>query len=141
MIVLVQANVLTVGLNGENEALRELPVHLIETYSAAQAARFLKNEKVDVVICKWNLVDSADGLFLKRLKIIKPQIKTIVIIKAGNITEEISARSCGASAVLTDCAGDELLRGTVIEALKLKEYIWSNGAPKTRLGRLGNPLT
>ena len=44
MIVLVQANVLTVGLNGENEVLRELPIRLLAMQSASEAVRSLKNE-------------------------------------------------------------------------------------------------
>lgn len=140
MIVLVQANILVVGLNGECEALLELPVNIFKVGSAAQAARLLKNETVDVVICSWNLPDSPDGLFLKRLKIVKPRIKTVAVVKAGNITEEISARTSGASAVLTDRAGGELLRQTIVDALKLKEYIWADVVPKRVFGRMGNPL-
>jgi DNA-binding NtrC family response regulator len=122
MIVLVQANILTAGLNGENQALEELPVHLVKVETAAQAARALKSENVDVVICPWDLVDCPDGLFVKRLRTAKPQVKIIVIIRAGSITEEIGARSSGVCAVLTNGGSDELLCQTLIAVLKLKEY-------------------
>ena len=123
MIVLVQASVLTVGLNGKNEVLRELPIQLITMQSGIEAARSLKNEKVDSVISKWDLDDMADGQFLKRLKAVKPDIPTIVFIKGGDRAQEIDARSFGVSAVLTDDSDDELFRETVANILGLKGLV------------------
>jgi len=120
MIVLVQANVLTVGLNGRNEALRELPVRLITMQLGAEAARSLKIEKVDSVISKWDLDDMSNGQFLRKLRVVKPDIPTIVFVKSGNRAQEISARSLGVSAVLTDRTSDELFLETVANALGLK---------------------
>ena len=123
MIVLVQATVLTVGLNGRNEALRELPVQLITMQSGIEAARSLKNEEVDSVISKWNLCDMKDGLFLKRLKTAKPDIPTIVFVRAGDRAQEIAARTLGVSAVLTDDTDDEIFRETVANVLGLKDIV------------------
>jgi len=123
MIVLVQASVLTVGLNGRNEVLRELPIRVIAMRSGTEAARSLKNEKVDSVISKWDLDDMEDGRFLKRLKAVKADIPTIVFIKAGDRAQEIAARSLGVSAVLTDDSSDELFRETVANVLGLKGVI------------------
>ncbi len=123
MIVLVQANVLTVGLDGKNEVLRELPVRLIAMQSAAEAARSLRNEKVDSVISKWGLDDMEDGWFLKRLRAVKPDIPTIVFVRANDRAQEIAARSLGASAVLTDEASDELFQKTVVNVLGLKDIV------------------
>ncbi|UCF42367.1 MAG: hypothetical protein JSV99_07105 [Planctomycetota bacterium] len=119
MIVLVQANVLTVGLNGKNEALRELPIRLITMQSGVQAARSLKNEKVDSVISKWDLQDMEDGRFLRSLRAVKPEIPTIAFVKAGDMAQEIAARSLGVSAVLTDDSDDELFRQIVANVLGL----------------------
>ena len=123
MIVLVQATVLTVGLNGKNEILRELPIRLITTQSGIEAARSLKNEEVNSVITKWDLDDMEDGLFLKRLRVVKPEISTIVFVKAGEPAQEIAARSLGVSAVLTDQTNDELLRETIANILGLKDLV------------------
>ena len=123
MIVLVQASVLTVGLNGRNEVLRELPIRVIAMRFGTEAARSLKNEKVDSVISKWDLDDMEDGRFLKRLKAVKADIPTIVFIKAGDRAQEIAARSLGVSAVLTDDSSDELFRETVANVLGLKGVI------------------
>jgi len=119
MIVLVQASVLTVGLNGKNEVLRELPIRLITMQSGTEAARSLKNEEVDSVISKWDLDDMEDGWFLRRLRAVKPEISTIAFVRAGDQAQEIAARSAGVSAVLTDEADDELFRETVANVLGL----------------------
>jgi len=123
MIVLVQATVLTVGLDGRNEVLRELPIRVITMQYGVEAARSLKNEKVDSVISKWNLVDMKDGRFLKNLRAVKPEIPTIAFIRAGDRAQEIAARSLGVSAVLTDDTDDELFRQTVANILGLKRIV------------------
>ncbi|MBN2455407.1 MAG: response regulator [Sedimentisphaerales bacterium] len=120
MIVLVQATVLTVGLNGKNEVLRELPIQLITMRTGRGAARSLKNEKVDSVVSKWELPDMDGRQFIKALRVVKPQMPTIVFVRAGDKNAEIAARSSGVSAVLTDEASDELFRETIANVLGLK---------------------
>jgi len=123
MIVLVQATILTVGLNGKNEILRELPIRLVTMQSGREAARSLKNEEVDSVISNWDLVDMKDGWFLSKLRAVKPEISTIAFVRAGDHAQEIAARSLGVSAVLTDQADDELFRQTVANVLGLKDLV------------------
>ena len=123
MIVLVEASVLTVGLNGREEVLQELPIRVIAMQSGIKAARSLKIERVDSVISKWELEDMADGRFLKDLMAAKPDIPTIVFTKAGDRAQEIAARSLGVSAVLTDEADDDLFRQTVANVLGLKDIV------------------
>ena len=123
MIVLVQANVMTVGLNGKSEVLRELPIRLINMRSGKTAARSLKNEKIDSVISRWDLEDMGDGGFLKRLKAVRPEIPTIVFVEPGNESQEIAARSIGVSAVLTDDSDDDFFRGTVANVLGIRNIV------------------
>jgi len=123
MIVLVQATVLTVGLNGKNEALQELPIRVIKVQFGTEAARSLKNERVNSVISRWDLDDMKDGLFLKRLRAAKPDIPTIAVIESGKRGEEISARSLGVSAVLTEDVGDDFFRATVAAVLGISDVI------------------
>jgi DNA-binding NarL/FixJ family response regulator len=123
MIVLVQANVLTVGLNGKSEVLRELPIRLLTMRSGNEAARSLKNTKVDSVISNWDLEDMSDGRFLKKLKAVKPDLPTIVFVRAGDTAQEIEARSLGVSAVLTDDTSDDIFRQTVANVLGLKGIV------------------
>ena len=120
MVVLVQATVLTVGLNGKSEILKELPIRLINTQSGLEAARSLKNEKVDSVISNWDLDDMEDGLFIRKLRAVKPEMPTIVFVRAGDRVEEIAARSLGACAVLTSDTNDEHFKQTVANVLGLK---------------------
>lgn len=120
MIVLVKATVLTVGLKGNNKALKQLPIRVVNLRTGLEASRSLKNEKFDSIISNWELPDMKDGLFLKGLRRIKPDIPTIAVIKAGNNRQEISARSIGVSAVLTSDTTDEIFRRTVAEILGLR---------------------
>ncbi len=123
MIVLVEASVLTIGLDGREEVLRELPIRVIAMQSGMEAARSLKTERVDSVISSWELEDMADGRFLKGLKAAKPDIPTIVFTRAGDWAQEIAARSLGVSAVLTDEADDDLFRQTVANVLGLEGIV------------------
>jgi len=123
MIVLVQATVLTVGLGSKSKALRELPIRLIKLQSANEAARSLKTEQVDSVVSNWELVDMPDGLFLQRLRAVKPGIPAIVFIRSGDEQQEIGARGLGVSAVLTDDCDDGFFRQTVANVLSLERLV------------------
>lgn len=121
MILLVQATVLTVGIDGRHEVLKELPIRLINVQSGFEAASSFKNESIDSVISAWDLVDMPDGIFLKRLRRIRPDIPTIAVVKAGDYAQEVSARSLGVSAVLTDHSSDEHIREVIRLVLGLKD--------------------
>ena len=68
MIVLVQANVLTVGLDGREKVLRKLPIQIVTTQSAAEAARSFKNDIFDQVFA-FDVIEHVvdDGQFIKEL--------------------------------------------------------------------------
>jgi DNA-binding NarL/FixJ family response regulator len=123
MLVLVQASVLSVGLGDKERVLQELPLRLISMESGIDAARSLKKEKIDGVISKWNLKDMVNGLFIKKLRMAKPEIPTIVFVRSGDKKQEIAARSIGASAVLPDDVSDELFRETVENICGIKGLI------------------
>lgn len=123
MVVLVQATVLTVGLNGRNEILRGLPIRLVAKQLGIEAARSLKIEEIDSVISRWDLDDMKDGRFLRCLRAAKPEVSTIALVRAGDRAQEIAARCLGVSAVLTDESDDEFFRETVANVLGLKGHI------------------
>jgi DNA-binding NarL/FixJ family response regulator len=119
MIFFAQPKILMVGLNDKERALRDLPIRLVSCESGAEAASLLKEEKVSTVICIWDLDDMPDGQFVRKLRIVKPDVKTIIFIRSQDTLEEIKARSVGASVVLTDKTSDQMFRRAVIEANKL----------------------
>ena len=123
MIILVRATVLTVGLNGKNEVLEELPIRVIAKQFGLEAVSSLKNEKFDGVISRWDLDDMADGWFLKRLRVAKPDIALVALVRPGDRMQEIAARSLGVRAVLTDDENDEFFRETVADVLGIREII------------------
>jgi len=112
-----------VGLNGRSEVLRELPIRLIKMQSGLEAARSLKNEKVNSVISRWDLDDMPDGRFLESFKVAKPYIPTIALVKPGSKAQEIAARALGVSAVLAEDATDNVLRDTVANLLGIRDDV------------------
>jgi DNA-binding NarL/FixJ family response regulator len=121
MILLVEANVLTVGLDGKTDGLAELPIRLINMRTGSEAIKCLRNEKIDSVISEWDLPDMADGSFLKGFKTVKPHMPTIAVVKPGDRGQEIAARSLGVAAVLTDDTSNEHFRETVSQVLGLSK--------------------
>jgi response regulator RpfG family c-di-GMP phosphodiesterase len=136
MIFFVQPKILTVGLNGKGRVLSDLPLCVLSCESGAEAAALLKEERVNSVVAAWNLGDMPDGIFLVKLRAVKPDIKTIVFITAGDTVQEIKARSIGVSVVLTDKTSDELFRRAVIETNKLPDnfQIQNNSSVKRKTG-------
>ena len=121
MILLVEANVLAVGLDGKNAGLKELPIRLINMRTGSEAIKCLRSEKIDSVISEWNLPDMADGSFLKSFKTVKPHMPTIAVVKPGDKGQEIAARSLGVAAVLTDDTSPEHFRITLSQVLGLSD--------------------
>jgi DNA-binding NarL/FixJ family response regulator len=119
MLVLVKANVLVLGLGGRSNALRALPIRVLCIETGVEAGRSLKNEHVDSVISTWDLPDAPDGQFLKNLRLAKPYMPVIAIVKANDTRQEISARSIGATAVLSNDVTDEVFIRTAIGVLGL----------------------
>lgn len=123
MLVLVQANVLTVGLGEKSEALEELPVRIVNMQEGKEAARSLRKEEFDSIISSWNVKDMQKGRFLKKLKKVKPEIPTIVFVESGNRQQETEARISGATAVLPENITDDAFRNAVINLLGLEGEI------------------
>lgn len=121
MILVVEANVLAIGLEGNNTGLQELPIRLINMRTGSEAIKCLRNEKIDTVISEWDLPDMADGSFLKGFKAVKPHMPTIAVVKPGDKGQEIAARSLGVAAVLTDDTSPEHFRMTLSQVLGLSD--------------------
>lgn len=121
MYIVAKANVLTVGLRDKADALRELPIRLINLQAGRQAASSFKIEDYDSVISHWHLADMPGGMFLRNLRGIRPNMPTIAIIEANNPAQEIEARALGVSAVITDDCSDEHFREIVCSVLGLEK--------------------
>ena len=121
MIVVTKANVLTVGITDKAQALRELNIRVISLQFGKDAVRSLKNEEFDSVISRWDLPDMKNGTFLQGLKNIKRDMPTIAVIESGNTDQEISARSLGVSAVITEDISEDHFRELISQLLGLEE--------------------
>ena len=121
MVVVTKANVLTVGITDKAQALRELNIRVISLQFGKDAVRSLKSEEFDSVISRWDLPDMKDGTFLQGLKNIKCDMPTIAVIESGNTDQEISARSLGVSAVITEDISEDHFRELISQLLGLEE--------------------
>jgi DNA-binding NtrC family response regulator len=121
MIVVTKANVLTVGIADKARALRELNIRVISLQFGKDAVRSLKSEEFDSVISRWDLPDMKNGTFLQGLKNIKRDMPTIAVIESGNTDQEISARSLGVSAVITEDISEDHFRELISQLLGLEE--------------------
>ena len=121
MIVVTKANVLTVGIADKARALKELNIRVISLQFGKDAVRSLKSEEFDSVISRWDLPDMKNGTFLQGLKNIKRDMPTIAVIESGNTDQEISARSLGVSAVITEDISEDHFRELISQLLGLEK--------------------
>jgi DNA-binding NtrC family response regulator len=121
MIVVKKANVLTVGVADKAQVLKELNIRVISLQFGKDAVRSLKSEEFDSVISRWDLLDMKNGTFLQGLKNIKRDMPTIAVIESGNTDQEISARSLGVSAVITEDINEDHFRELISQLLGLEE--------------------
>ncbi len=113
----VVANVLAVGMGKRSEALRELPIRLLVMNTGAQAVRCLKEERIDTVVSRLGLIDMPHGSLLRNILAARPAMPTIAFVTPGDNAQEITARSLGVAAVLSDDINDDYFREAVCQLL------------------------
>ena len=116
---MIVASVLTVGMGMRSDALKELPVRLLAVDRGVLAIRCLREERVDMVVSRWELDDMPHGILPANILAAKPFMPTIVFVPPGDNAREIAARSLGVSAVLSDDTDDDYLREAVSQILSI----------------------
>ena len=111
--------VLSVGISNKGKALKTLPVRILVMDSGAEAVRHLFEDKIDVVISHWDLIDMPGGKLLKNIIAAKPNLPTIAFVKAGDHQQETLARRLGISVVLADDVEDEYFCRILRQVLSL----------------------
>jgi DNA-binding NarL/FixJ family response regulator len=119
MVIVAKTNVMAVGAGKWLASINELPIRLINLKNGLEAVRSFKTEQVDSVISHWHLDDMPDGMFLKRLRAMRPYMPTIAIVEPKNPQQEIAARSLGVAAVIPDDCSEEHFREIVSAVLHL----------------------
>ncbi len=117
---ITETNILAVGIRDKSSALQELPIRLLVTDTTAEALFCLREEKINTVISRWELVDSPAGEFLKRIREAKPDIPTIAFVMPDSDKQEITARCLGISVVLPEDIDDDHFRESVCQLLGLE---------------------
>jgi len=101
MVYLAEGKVLTVGLNGQAHALKQLPVQLITTEIGLEAIQWLRCHRfLEAVISRWDLPDMANGELIRRIRGSRPWLPTVVLLDEPYEGREITVRGLGAAAVL-----------------------------------------
>lgn len=112
---------MSVGGQVGTGSLGDLPIRVVNPNNGNEAVRSFKTEQIDSVISHWHLPDMPDGLFLRKLRAVKPEMPTIAIVEANNPQQEIEARALGVSAVICDDSGRDYVRAVVCDVLGLNQ--------------------
>ncbi|MCE5187260.1 MAG: hypothetical protein LLF76_14160 [Planctomycetaceae bacterium] len=120
MVILVKTKVLSVGIGQQAESLKDLPIRLLNMSNGSEAINVFRREQIDSVVTHWHLSDMPDGEFIRKLKGVYPDMPTIALVEAGNIQQEIDARSLGVAAVIPEDSDGNYLRRVVSMVLGLQ---------------------
>ena len=113
--------VLSVGIRNKSEALETLPVRVLVMDSGAEAVRHLFEDKIDIVISRWDLTDMPQGKLLEKIINAKPNMPTVAFIEPGNWEQEITARSLGVTAILNEDIDESYFRNTICQILHIED--------------------
>jgi DNA-binding NtrC family response regulator len=113
--------VLSVGIRNKNKALETLPVRVLVMDNGAEAVRHLFEDKIDIVISHWDLTDMPQGMLLEKIIAAKPNMPTVAFIEPGNWEQEITARSLGVTAILSEDIDESYFRNTICQILHIED--------------------
>jgi DNA-binding NtrC family response regulator len=116
----VYSNILMIATKDKSEALRELPVRLFIMDTAKEALACLRTQAVDSVVSQWDLVDMPGGTLLEKIIDARPNMPTVAFIEPGNWEQEITARSMGVTAILSDDIDENYFRNTICQILHIE---------------------
>lgn len=117
----VYSTILMIGTEDKAKGLQELPLRLLMINNGKEAIRCLKEEHIDTVVSRWELVDMPDGVLLERIRAARPQMPTVAFVQPGNWQQEIMARSIGVTAILSDDIDDDYFRSTICQILRIED--------------------
>lgn len=115
--------IIAVGLADKAGALAELPVQVLVARGGERALRYLRAGTIDLLISRWELPNIAQGELFERVRGAKPYLPVLAVVEAGNVGQEIAARSLGVNAVLPDDMGEGHFQEIVCDMLGLPRMI------------------
>jgi len=121
--------IVAVGITDRAGALAELPVRVLFARDGQRAVRQLRAGKIDLLISCWELPDMGQGELFERVRDAKPYLPTLAVIEAGNVKQEIAARSLGVNAVLPEDIGGGHFREMVCDMLGLPKLLQVESRP------------
>lgn len=120
----MEAKILAVGLNGQSETLRRLPLQLIATDTGMEAIEQLRNYGIiDTVVARWDLPDMKDGELIRRIKYARPWIPAVVLLDEPYHEREILVRGLGVVALLPATVSGENLCRVITQILGIEKVM------------------
>jgi DNA-binding NtrC family response regulator len=110
-----------IGTKDKASELHELPLRLVTLDTGKEAIKCLKEEQIDTVVSRWNLIDMPEGQLLAKIIAAMPKMPTVAFIEPGNWQQEIMARSLGVTAVLNEDIDDAYFRNTICQLLRIED--------------------
>ncbi len=117
----VYSTILIIAAQDKANALQELPLRVLMMDTGKEAVRCLREERIDSVVSRWDLVDMPAGELLQKIAAARPKMPTVAFIEPGNRQQEIMARSLGVTAILSDDIDDDYFRSTVCQILQIED--------------------
>jgi len=117
----IYSTILIVAAQDKAQALQELPLRLLVMDTGKEAIRCLREEQIDTVVSRWNVVDMPDGMLLEKITAARAKIPTVAFIEPGNMEQEVVARSLGVNVILSDDIDDDYFRSTVCQILHIED--------------------
>lgn len=116
---LATTTVLAVGIGDKSEELKELSVRLLVMKKGCDAIPCLRDNKIDTLVSRWDLVDIPNGKLLEDVIAAKPSMPTIAFVAREDKNQEIAARGLGVNAVISDDIDGKSFRDIVCQLLKI----------------------
>ena len=115
--------IVAVGITDKAGTLAELPVRVLFARDGQRALRHLRAGSTDLLIGRWELANMEPGELFERVREAKPYLPTLAVVEAGNVEQEIAARSLGVSVVLPEDVGEGHFREVVCDMLGLPRLL------------------
>lgn len=122
MVRCVETKVMAVGLNGNSQSLKLLPIQLICSENGMAAIQWLRQHRlIDALVSQWDLPDMKNGELVRRIKRARPWLPTIVLLDEPYQEREITVRGLGVVAVFPSTIAGGVLQQIIVEILGLQK--------------------
>lgn len=125
-------NILMIDAAEQCEALRVLPVRLLEASSTAEAIKHLKGSRINMIVSAWCIQNEAPGDLVRRIREAKPAVPILVVLGEDEVSHEVDARTVGVSGVVYEDTPVGYFSATVSQLLGLESEFSRDGPARNK---------